>query len=178
MTKFLFLVLLFSCLPDCKTGILTEFEKQYFQPIQDPDPVLNCDLMDGRDAFLTMARERHYEFSSLRRAKFSSMSMLYELHNQGQDKFVYTCNNCKSHVETRYHCTVCDVSARSSTDFPPILVSLSRQNNNNNVFFSFRTLISVLVVKKRTVTLIRWRSLAWIWTMVRHRPTRNKRILR
>lgn len=66
--------------------------------------------MDGRDAFLTMARERHYEFSSLRRAKFSSMSMLYELHNQGQDKFVYTCNNCKSHVETRYHCTVCDVS--------------------------------------------------------------------
>lgn len=68
--------------------------------------------MDGRDAFLTMARERHYEFSSLRRAKFSSMSMLYELHNQGQDKFVYTCNNCKSHVETRYHCTVCDVSIR------------------------------------------------------------------
>ncbi|XP_029678514.1 LOW QUALITY PROTEIN: CREB-binding protein-like, partial [Formica exsecta] len=77
-------------------------------PIQDPDPVINCDLMDGRDAFLTMARERHYEFSSLRRAKFSSMSMLYELHNQGQDKFVYTCNNCKNHVETRYHCTVCD----------------------------------------------------------------------
>ncbi|KAM0736679.1 CREB-binding protein [Formica fusca] len=77
-------------------------------PIEDPDPVINCDLMDGRDAFLRMARERHYEFSSLRRAKFSSMSMLYELHNQGQDKFVYTCNNCKSHVETRYHCTVCD----------------------------------------------------------------------
>lgn len=80
------------------------------QPIQDPDPFINCDLMDGRDAFLTMARERHYEFSSLRRAKFSSMSMLYELHNQGQDRFVYTCNNCKGHVETRYHCTVCDVS--------------------------------------------------------------------
>jgi len=77
-------------------------------PIQDPDPFINCDLMDGRDAFLTMARERHYEFSSLRRAKFSSMSMLYELHNQGQDRFVYTCNNCKGHVETRYHCTVCD----------------------------------------------------------------------
>ncbi|CAH1390893.1 unnamed protein product [Nezara viridula] len=77
-------------------------------PIQDPDPFINCDLMDGRDAFLTMARERHYEFSSLRRAKYSSMAMLYELHNQGQDKFVYTCNNCKAHVETRYHCTVCD----------------------------------------------------------------------
>lgn len=66
--------------------------------------------MDGRDAFLTMARERHYEFSSFRRAKFSSMAMLYELHTQSQDKFVYTCNNCKKNVETRYHCSTCDVS--------------------------------------------------------------------
>ncbi|XP_030564506.1 CREB-binding protein isoform X1 [Drosophila novamexicana] len=77
-------------------------------PIQDPDPLLTCDLMDGRDAFLTLARDKHYEFSSLRRAQFSTLSMLYELHNQGQDKFVYTCNNCKTAVETRYHCTVCD----------------------------------------------------------------------
>jgi len=58
--------------------------------------------MDGRDAFLTLARDKHYEFSSLRRAKFSTLAMMYELHNQGQDKFVYTCNNCKNHVETRY----------------------------------------------------------------------------
>jgi len=77
-------------------------------PIKDPDPHIQCDLMDGRDAFLTMAREKHYEFSSLRRAKFSTMALLYELHNQGKDNFVYTCNNCKSHVETGYHCTVCD----------------------------------------------------------------------
>lgn len=66
--------------------------------------------MDGRDAFLTMARERHYEFSSFRRTKFSSMAMLYELHTQSQDKFVYTCNNCKKNVETRFHCSTCDVS--------------------------------------------------------------------
>lgn len=82
------------------------------QPIQDPDPLINCDLMDGRDSFLTLARDKHYEFSSLRRAQFSTLSMLYELHNQGQDKFVYTCNNCKNHVETRFHCTVCDVSVK------------------------------------------------------------------
>ncbi|XP_022235676.1 CREB-binding protein-like isoform X2 [Limulus polyphemus] len=77
-------------------------------PTQDLDPLINCDLMDGRDTFLTIAREKHYEFSSLRRCKFSTMAMMYELHNQGQDRFVYTCNNCKTHVETRYHCTVCD----------------------------------------------------------------------
>lgn len=36
--------------------------------------------------------------------------MLVELHSQSQDRFVYTCNECKHHVETRYHCTVCEVS--------------------------------------------------------------------
>ncbi|MEQ2166173.1 hypothetical protein GOODEAATRI_025167, partial [Goodea atripinnis] len=74
-------------------------------PIMDPDPLLTCDLMDGRDAFLTLARDKHWEFSSLRRCKWSSMCMLVELHNQGQDRFVYTCNECKHHVETRWHCT-------------------------------------------------------------------------
>ncbi|XP_062859186.1 histone acetyltransferase p300 isoform X2 [Trichomycterus rosablanca] len=77
-------------------------------PIMDPDPLMACDLMDGRDAFLTLARDKHLEFSSLRRSKWSSMCMLVELHNQSQDRFVYTCNECKHHVETRFHCTVCE----------------------------------------------------------------------
>lgn len=79
-------------------------------PVNDPDALISNDLMDGRDAFLMMARDRHYEFSSLRRAKFSSMAMLYELHTQARDSFVYTCNSCHANVDTRYHCSVCDVS--------------------------------------------------------------------
>uniref|UniRef100_A0A8C1CNQ9 histone acetyltransferase n=1 Tax=Cyprinus carpio carpio TaxID=630221 RepID=A0A8C1CNQ9_CYPCA len=77
-------------------------------PIMDTDPLLTCYLMDGRDAFLTLARDKHWEFSSLRRCKWSSVCMLVELHNQGHDRFVYTCNVCKHHVETRWHCTVCE----------------------------------------------------------------------
>lgn len=77
--------------------------------IRDLDQLVNCDLMDGRDAFLTLAREKHYEFSSLRRAKFSSVALLWELHNSTNGGFVYTCNKCKRHVvETRYHCTECE----------------------------------------------------------------------
>ena len=71
---------------------------------------MSCDLMDGRDAFLTMAREKHFEFSSLRRAQYSTLCMLHELHNQGGAKFIYTCNPCKKNVDARYHCKVCDVS--------------------------------------------------------------------
>ena len=77
-------------------------------PITDPDPLMPCELMDGRDAFLAQAREKHFEFSSLRRSAYSTMMLLYELHNQGQDKFVYTCNNCSSSMETRYHCQKCE----------------------------------------------------------------------
>ena len=77
-------------------------------PISDKDPSISCDLMNGRDEFLNFARDKHHEFSSLRRAKYSSMALLYELHNQGNEKFVYTCNKCKASVESRYHCTVCD----------------------------------------------------------------------
>jgi hypothetical protein len=80
------------------------------QAIRDPDPLVQNDLMDGRDAFLMSAREKHYEFSTLRRAKFSSMAMLYELHTSGRDSFVYTCNVCKANMETHYHCSTCDVS--------------------------------------------------------------------
>ncbi|XP_051570050.1 CREB-binding protein-like isoform X2 [Myxocyprinus asiaticus] len=76
--------------------------------IMDPDSLLTCDLMDGRDAFLTLARDKHWEFSSLRRCKWSTMCMLVELHNQGQDRFVYTCNECKHHVETHWHCAICE----------------------------------------------------------------------
>lgn len=83
-------------------------------PIVDPDPLLSCDLMDGRDAFLTLARDKHWEFSSLRRSKWSTLCMLVELHTQGQDRFVYTCNECKHHVETRWHCTVCEVGLPGS----------------------------------------------------------------
>ena len=77
--------------------------------IVDPDPLVSSDIMDGRDNFLMTAREKHYEFSSLRRAKHSSMVMLYELHTQAKDNFDCTCNSCKTHIDTYYHCSVCEV---------------------------------------------------------------------
>ena len=39
--------------------------------IKDPDPLMASEMMDGRDTFLTKARDEHWEFSSMRRAKVS-----------------------------------------------------------------------------------------------------------
>ena len=78
-------------------------------PIEDPDKDMHSDLMDGRDPFLTKARDEHWEFSSLRRTKYSTMSLLYKLHNP-DTKFTaeeYTCNECQTTCTTRYHCKEC-----------------------------------------------------------------------
>lgn len=76
-------------------------------PIVDKDPVVLCDIMD-RENFLKISKAKCYEFSSVRRTKFSTMALLYELHIQGQERFI--CNNCQMHVERKYHCIICDVS--------------------------------------------------------------------
>lgn len=68
-------------------------------PIMDKDPSISCDLMNGRDEFLNFARDKHYEFSSLRRAKYSTLALLYELHTQANEKFSYSCNKCKCSLE-------------------------------------------------------------------------------
>lgn len=162
------------------------------QPIQDPDPLLTCDLMDGRDAFLTLARDKHYEFSSLRRAQFSTLSMLYELHNQGQDKFVYTCNNCKTAVETRYHCTVCDVrinaklliQIRLDSFYANLRIYLGMHHLTSGAYYVIvfllylRTLICALCARRRLDIRIKWRNLVSIWMMVQRLRISNRPIHR
>ncbi len=78
-------------------------------PVEDPDPLIPSELMDGRDAFLQRARDEHWEFSSLRRAKYSTTCLTHALHTQGRDLVVYTCNTCKN-TNAVWHCSTCDVS--------------------------------------------------------------------
>ncbi|CAF0772590.1 unnamed protein product [Adineta steineri] len=76
--------------------------------LTDTDPLIQCDLMESRDAFLNFAREKHCEFSSLRRAKYSTMVSLIELHSSTADKMSHSCNSCRQQCDIRYHCTICD----------------------------------------------------------------------
>ena len=64
--------------------------------------------MKIRKAFLNIARYNHYEFSSLRRAKFSTMVLLYQLHRVATGQLTVCCNRCVQQCHTRYHCTVCE----------------------------------------------------------------------
>lgn len=91
------------------------------KPISDPDGLMPSDMMDGRDTFLTKAREEHWEFSSLRRAKYSTLCLAFSLHETDSKGMEYTCNKCNGAAQ--WHCSSCDdfdlcEACRPSTQHP------------------------------------------------------------
>lgn len=59
--------------------------------------------------FLSLCQGNHYQFDSMRRAKHSSMMVLYHLHNPEAPAFATTCNKCQVEIEpgAGFRCSVC-----------------------------------------------------------------------
>jgi len=78
--------------------------------IADPDAgkVISCPLLDSRHTFLEMCQFWHYQFDTLRRAKHSSIMLLYHLHNPESDSLSIPCSNCAREIRrVRWHCATC-----------------------------------------------------------------------
>ncbi|PIA36995.1 hypothetical protein AQUCO_03100028v1 [Aquilegia coerulea] len=76
---------------------------------KDRDDILESEFFDTRQAFLSLCQGNHYQYDTLRRAKHSSMMVLYHLHNPTAPAFVTTCNVCRNDVETGqgWRCETC-----------------------------------------------------------------------
>ncbi|KAM0890970.1 hypothetical protein ACQ4PT_026736 [Festuca glaucescens] len=76
---------------------------------KDRDDILESEFFDTRQAFLSLCQGNHYQYDTLRRAKHSSMMVLYHLHNPTAPAFVTTCNVCNHDIETGqgWRCEVC-----------------------------------------------------------------------
>eukprot|EP00878_Enallax_costatus_P007519 GHUV01007875.1.p1 GENE.GHUV01007875.1~~GHUV01007875.1.p1 ORF type:complete len:926 (+),score=290.96 GHUV01007875.1:200-2779(+) len=76
---------------------------------KDLDPDMGSEFFETRQAFLSLCQGNHYQFDSMRRAKHSSMMVLYHLHNPEAPAFSSTCNFCHVEIEpgTGMRCTVC-----------------------------------------------------------------------
>lgn len=76
---------------------------------KDRDEILESEFFDTRQAFLSLCQGNHYQYDTLRRAKHSSMMVLYHLHNPTAPAFVTTCNVCHLDIETGqgWRCEIC-----------------------------------------------------------------------
>jgi E1A/CREB-binding protein len=93
-------ILLSALLPDACPRIPT---------IVDAVPPIANEFFDTRHVFLNLCQGNHYQFDSLRRARHSSMMVLYHLHNPSEPAFTTACNRCNLELRPGhgYRCTVC-----------------------------------------------------------------------
>ncbi|XP_055802488.1 histone acetyltransferase HAC1-like isoform X2 [Solanum dulcamara] len=93
---------------DKHTLYLSEI-KEVPHDTKDEDEILESEFFDTRQAFLSLCQGNHYQYDTLRRAKHSSMMVLYHLHNPTAPAFVTTCNICYLDIEAGqgWRCEVC-----------------------------------------------------------------------
>jgi len=77
--------------------------------LDDDTEEIDCEFFNSRQCFLDLCRGNHYQFDELRRAKHTSMMVLWHLQNREAPKFVQQCFACAREISSgyRHHCNVC-----------------------------------------------------------------------
>eukprot|EP00804_Cyclotella_cryptica_P015047 CCRYP_000634-RA/>CCRYP_000634-RA protein AED:0.01 eAED:0.01 QI:1424/1/1/1/0.66/0.5/4/88/1434 len=77
--------------------------------LDDDAEEIDCEFFNTRQCFLDLCRGNHYQFDELRRAKHTSMMVLWHLQNREAPKFVQQCFSCNREIVSgiRHHCNVC-----------------------------------------------------------------------
>lgn len=88
---------------------VTDSKGRRVKVIDDDAEEMDCEFLNNRQAFLNLCQGNHYQYDQLRRAKHSSMMVLWHLHNRDAPKFVTQCATCSREILQgyRYHCSTC-----------------------------------------------------------------------
>lgn len=99
---------------EMKAAVSSHFDglKRGSTPIgdtSDDDPPVESDMFESRQQFLNYCQTNHCQFDELRRAKHSSMMVLFQLHNPAAPRFLQQCGACYRDIThgIRFHCTTC-----------------------------------------------------------------------
>ncbi|XP_042438288.1 histone acetyltransferase HAC12-like isoform X2 [Zingiber officinale] len=96
---------------------ITAKEKHSFQLVEidvladthDEDGTIESKLFDVRTGFLNFCQNEQYQFDTLRRAKHSTLMILYHLHNPMEYVFTSSCAMCHGSIDggQNWHCMNC-----------------------------------------------------------------------
>jgi E1A/CREB-binding protein len=94
---------------DVDGNIKREEKKDNNNVIDDDTEEISGEIFDTRQDFLNLCKGNHYQFDAPRRAKHTSMMVLWHLHNKNAAKFVQNCMNCSREILSgvRYTCETC-----------------------------------------------------------------------
>jgi hypothetical protein len=84
-------------------GLLSPVPSDIRDDTEDIDDVQDSEHFDTRQSFLNLCQGNHYQFDQLRRAKHTSMMVLYHIHNPDAPKFVPNCNHCHALIGVVSH---------------------------------------------------------------------------
>ncbi len=82
---------------------------KYVTDTVDPDEPIEVELFESRQRFLNYCQSSHCQFDELRRAKHSTMMVLFQLHNPAAPLFLQQCGACYRDIThgVRYSCNNC-----------------------------------------------------------------------
>jgi Histone acetylation protein/TAZ zinc finger/Zinc finger, ZZ type len=92
----------------------------------DEDPPLESEMFESRQQFLNYCQTTHCQFDELRRAKHSTVMVLFQLHNPTAPKFLQQCGACYRDIThgIRYHCNQCSNFDLCEDCYEPVVTGM------------------------------------------------------
>jgi E1A/CREB-binding protein len=92
----------------------------------DEDGPQETEMFESRQQFLNYCQANHLQFDELRRAKHSTMMILFQLHNPSAPMFLQQCGACYRDIThgTRYHCRDCSSFDLCQDCYEPVTTGL------------------------------------------------------
>jgi len=91
----------------------------------DEDEPQENEMFESRQQFLNYCQTNHFQFDELRRAKHTTMMVLFQLHNPNAPMFIPTCGVCYCEIThgTRYHCNNCSNYDLCEDCYEPVITN-------------------------------------------------------
>jgi len=111
----------------------------------DEDEPQETEMFESRQQFLNYCQANHFQFDELRRAKHSTMMVLFQLHNPSAPMFLQQCGACYRDIThgTRYHCNDCSNFDLCQDCYEPVTTGLWAKRDSRFTHNKRHTFVAV-----------------------------------